>query len=278
MQHDTTPVVTVLMTTHAADAELVRLSLDSVLGQTYPAFELVIVVDGAIGEPLAEVLASLDGDDRVVLLRPGKVGRGAALNIGLAAANGRFIAIQDSDDESHPERLERQVRVLEQHPEIDLLATDSIHTFSRDVHADWVLEEGTGDIERLDRQLLTRNVVVHTSVMVRASLYDRLGGYDAGRRRYFDYDLYLRAREVDARLAHLHRPLVLQRSHESQSFASERNFRERVEDLFRLQLGHVRHEPLLVRSWYTIGVCLRIPVRFARASLRRRRMVRRGGQ
>ena len=64
---------------------------------------------GVMGDGDLPWLAELDG---VRVIRPGRVGRGRALNIGLDAAAGEFLAIQDSDDESHPLRLEHQLATL----------------------------------------------------------------------------------------------------------------------------------------------------------------------
>ncbi len=262
------------MTTHAAYPVLVRSSLSSLLRQSMPDFEVVVVVDGTIGGELADVLAEAATDPRVRVLHPGKVGRGAALNIGLAAARADLIAIQDSDDESHPLRFERQLRAFRDHPTVDLLATDCVYSFNGHDHADWEVPDPPATVVRVDRELLTRNVLVHTSVMARRSLFDRLEGYDATRQRYFDYDLYLRARRIDASLARMAVPLVLLRAHRRQSFAAERGPRRKLQDLYRLQVAHVRHEPPLVRVWYGLGACIRIPVRHARGELRRRRQLR----
>jgi glycosyltransferase involved in cell wall biosynthesis len=264
-------MVSVVMTIHATAPSLVNDAVQSILWQTMTDFELIIVVDGRIGDRLSAVLSELDGDERVRIIRPGKVGRGVALNLGLAAARAPLIAIQDSDDESHPQRFERQLDVLRRSPAIDLLATGCVRTYSREDHADWELPDDRGTTEVVDRQLLTRNMLVHTSVIVRAELFERLDGYAAERIRYFDYDLYLRARDAGAHLALLSTPLVLQRFHEQQSFGSERRLLRQMKDLFRLQLAHVRHEPPLVRFWYTLGLSARIPIRFARSEVRRRR-------
>jgi glycosyltransferase involved in cell wall biosynthesis len=271
MTGQTSPVVTVIMTTHAVDPTLIRYSLESILGQSLSDFELIVVADGALGDAEAEVLAAAK-DPRVRILRPGKVGRGTALNLGVAAARSDLIAIHDSDDESHRFRLERQVRVLQQHPEIDLLATSRVLTRSRSEHADWEIGQAPDDIKIIDRELLTRNVLAHTSVMARAALFERVGGYDVSRRRFFDYDLYLRARDVGARLARLEIPLVLQRLHKRQWFASEKFVVSQMREAGRLQRSHIRRLPFLQRWWYTLLIALRVPVRSGRAYLARKRL------
>lgn len=271
--HPNVPAVTVLVTTHSGDPLLTRWALESVLHQSFTDLELLIVVDGAVSPDLDDLLEELAADQRVRILRPGKVGRGHALNIGLDAARAPLIAIQDSDDESHPERIGLQVVAFADDPGLALLATDYVQTFDRHAHADWDLPERPALLEPVGRELLTRNVLIHTSVMARAGLFDALDGYAAERWRYFDYDLYLRANDLGARLARLDLPLVLLRSHPAQAFATEKGTRRRMEDLFRLQRAHLRGLPAPQRWWYTAEACIRVPARFARGSLRRRRML-----
>ena len=118
-------VVTVLMTTHAVRPALLRGSLSSILCQSFPNFELLVVLSGELGADQETEIARAAHDERVRVIRPGRVGRGRALNIGLEAAAGEFVAIQDSDDESHPLRLEHQLATLKARPDIDLLGTEA---------------------------------------------------------------------------------------------------------------------------------------------------------
>ena len=266
------PVVTVLMTTHAARPALLRGSLSSILCQSFPNFELLVVLSGEMGPDQETELARAAQDQRVRVIRPGQVGRGRALNIGLDAAAGEFVAIQDSDDESHPLRLEHQLATLKARPDIDLLGTEARRTSDLDHHADWPLSLRPERVELVGRELLGRNVLVHTSIMGRLDSFRAIGGYDDTRKRFFDYDLYLRARGHGARLARLPEPLVLQRVHGDQYFAAERAVMERLRSAYQLQFAHARKEPVPARWWYLATICVRAPLRIARARWRRRRL------
>lgn len=105
--------VSVIVTVYNPDLELLDLALRSVLTQTYQNLE-VILVDDASDETPADAIAAMAGlDPRIRFLRVPKnsgpyVGRNEALKI----AQGAFVAIQDGDDFSHPQRIEKQVEKL----------------------------------------------------------------------------------------------------------------------------------------------------------------------
>jgi glycosyltransferase involved in cell wall biosynthesis len=94
------------------------LTLDSILRQTFRDFEFIVINDGST-DATAENLAACAARDRRlrVLTLPGNRGIVAALNSGLDAARGEFIARMDADDIALPERLERQVGFLDAHPD-----------------------------------------------------------------------------------------------------------------------------------------------------------------
>lgn len=117
------PLVTILMTTyrthHRADV-----AIASILGQSYGNIEL-IVVDDASGDDTPEIIRQwAERDDRVHFIPlPRNVGTYVAKNIGLLRARGEFVTCHDSDDWSHPLKIERQVRPLIDNPR--LIATTS---------------------------------------------------------------------------------------------------------------------------------------------------------
>ncbi len=98
-------------------------TIDSLLAQTYPDWELIIVDDGSTDDTGA-VLARFD-DPRIRVLRhPSNRGVAAARNTGLAAARNPLIAFCDSDDPWRPEKLAKQVDFLLKHPEVHAVFTD----------------------------------------------------------------------------------------------------------------------------------------------------------
>lgn len=112
-------------------AEILRAACESVLSQSYRDLEL-IVVDDASHEDLQAVITALN-DDRVHYIRRSANGGAAqARNTGLAAARGRFIAFQDSDDLWLPGKLARQMKLLESLPAEVGVVTGSKILYGRD--------------------------------------------------------------------------------------------------------------------------------------------------
>ena len=116
-----TPVVTVGLSCFNEEA-FVEHAVSSILAQTFEDWELIAIDDGS-SDATANVLRKIS-DPRVrVIVDDQHKGLAARLNEIVALAAGRFVARMDADDVSHPRRLERQVKYLELHPEIDVLGT-----------------------------------------------------------------------------------------------------------------------------------------------------------
>lgn len=120
----TEPLISVVLPVYNGGKTL-ALALDSVLWQTLPDFELIVLDDGS-SDDSREVAARFD-DARIKLVNDGRrMGLAARLNHGLDLARGRYIARMDQDDICFPERFKRQFETLESHPEIDLLGCRAV--------------------------------------------------------------------------------------------------------------------------------------------------------
>jgi glycosyltransferase involved in cell wall biosynthesis len=116
------PLISVLMPIRNGEKYLAE-ALDSVVAQTLPDFEFIIVDDGSTDSTPA-LLASYAGyDPRFKILTRDHVGPVEALNIGLAEARGTYIARMDGDDICLPQRFEKQANYLRDHPECVLVGS-----------------------------------------------------------------------------------------------------------------------------------------------------------
>jgi glycosyltransferase involved in cell wall biosynthesis len=110
------PSVTVIIPAYRAAGTIAR-ALDSVLAQTTPAGEILVVDDGS-PDDLAAVVRTYE--PRVTLIQKRNGGAASARNTGLDRARGTFIAFLDSDDYWEPHKLERQLALFRAHPELGL--------------------------------------------------------------------------------------------------------------------------------------------------------------
>ena len=130
------PTISVLMPVYNTPVPFLREAVQSILDQTFQDFEFLIVDDGSTGET-RDYLNQLS-DPRIRLLRNERnLGITKSLNIGLRAAQGRYIARMDGDDVSFPERFEKQLAFMQNNPDVVVcgsrLLTDTNKTTRLDV-------------------------------------------------------------------------------------------------------------------------------------------------
>ena len=205
------PDVSVVMAVYNGERHLAA-AIDSILAQTHPNFELIVVDDGSTDRSFE--IASSKSDARVRIIRlPENRGLSAALNEGVQAASAPLAARQDADDLAEPNRLARQLAYMQSHPEVALLGT----------LATAIAEDGhiTGKVERpIGRDSIRwfsifDNPFIHTSVMFKTAAVLEAGGYDAKYDPFSqDYHLWCRVAERHA-VANLPEPLVRYRVNEA---------------------------------------------------------------
>jgi glycosyltransferase involved in cell wall biosynthesis len=166
----------------------IRWTLDSVLAQTFPSFEVIVVDDGSSDDTAACIATHYPS---VRLLRQERNGGApAAVNRGVAAARGELIAFLDSDDLWSPDKLALQVEDFDRHPEAAVSFTDI--TYGRSgigTLYSWLYPIDPG---RLMEQLMEENPALPSAVMVRKSDFVRVGGYAEEVLMSFDRDLLAR--------------------------------------------------------------------------------------
>ncbi len=192
----TPPTVSVIMPAYNAEA-YVGAAVASILNQDWRDLELVVVEDGSTDGTCAILAEQASRDLRMrLLVQPENRGIVAALNLALSQARGPLIAVQHADDESEPERLDRQVRFLQVHQEVGVLAT-CVHVIDP---AGQILDidpyAGGLDNAALQAELLDHNPICHGTVMMRRSCLERVGHYDEALELTEDYDLWLRLAEI----------------------------------------------------------------------------------
>ncbi|WP_417805892.1 glycosyltransferase [Thalassospira lucentensis] len=145
--------------------------------------DFAVIVDDGSQHPV-DLPQNLTNDARIHLLTPGKIGRGAALNIAIKAAPTKLIAIQDVDDLSLPGRLAAQAAFLLNHPNCLLFGRAT-----SDRPWLWPMNHWRLSAKRLYRS----NPLHHSTLAFDKSVWERAGGYDRDLACCIDLDFYLRA-------------------------------------------------------------------------------------
>jgi glycosyltransferase involved in cell wall biosynthesis len=166
---------------HVAD------SVESLLAQTYPNLE-IIVIDDESTDGTAELLEQIK-DPRLKLIWQKNTGFTRAINNAVKASHGTFVAVHGSGDISYPRRIERQASLLMSRPDVGIVGAYVDNEDSLRGGTKLRRPAGSGT---LAQRLMGATPFTHGEVMFRRALYDRAGGYREFFRYAQDRDLWLR--------------------------------------------------------------------------------------
>lgn len=183
------PVISVIMPVYNR-AEFVTDAIASVLAQSYPDFELIVIDDGSTDGTAAAVKAVDDDRIRPITL-PENSGPSAARNAGLAAAQGEIIAYLDSDNAWDDRYLAAVVGAFKTLPDADAVYS-GIMLYRHTDSSPFAVRYG-----HYHRALLENNNYIDMNIFShRRRLMDRISGFDRTLKRYEDHDFILRAAEA----------------------------------------------------------------------------------
>ena len=184
--------ISVVMSAYNEPERFLRESIESILNQTYPDFEFIIIQDKPDNEAIERVVNEYAAkDSRIRFYKNEKnIGLAMSLNRGIELARYDIIARMDADDISLPERFEKEIKYLEEHPEVHLVSTNwtMIDENGEQVRPTHRLPES---FEEAKEQMLYQNPVLHPVVMLYKKDLVEIGGY-----RNFpaaqDFEIWLR--------------------------------------------------------------------------------------
>lgn len=179
-------------------------SLCSVLNQTFQDFE-VLIIDDCSTDSSVEIVQGLQ--DKRVLLTINSVNHGLTRNLNtlIAKASGNYIARFDGDDICLPSRFEKQINYLEQHPDISLVSSSAILISEDGKEICQAYRPKSGRI--IQRNIQKKNNIIHPSVMLRKSVFDKMS-YDQAFRTGQDWDLWKRMDREGFLFGHINEPLI----------------------------------------------------------------------
>ena len=227
------PLVSVILPVYNAEKYLAD-SIRSILSQRFENFEFIILNDGSTDQS-SEIVKSFS-DSRIRYFEHANKGLANTLNKGIELSRGKYIARQDNDDISHPERLGLQVEFLEKNTEYALVGSSAS-----------IMDENGSDTGRkhlhpcqsshLKLELVFDNPFVHSSVMFRKEAIVKVGLYDPDTRFFEDHNLWSRV-SYQYKVANLPDFLLQYREVGTGMSKTTSNYIRRVQNQCKLNLDH----------------------------------------
>jgi len=224
------PLVSVIVPTFNYGAHIGQ-TLERLGSQSFPNWECFVVDDGSTDDSAEVVGVYAARDSRINYIRQTNRRQAAARNAGLAASSGQYVQFLDADDLIEPGKLEHQVAYLEAHHEVDIVyggvryfrtshTDERLHSMDEE-NLPW-MPQVSGDGLEILRALVRANIMVVNSPLVRRSLVERVGPFDASLPPAEDWDYWLRCAIAGARFqfAEIEDTLALVRAH---AVSSSRN-------------------------------------------------------
>lgn len=242
------------------DWEKLEETIPTLLNQNFDLFEIIIVDDGSSSET-QKYLKNLEAKFQAIkCFFPGKLGRGKALNYGIENATGEFIAINDADDLSDPNRLFLQYQFLNDHQEYGMVGSNF---FQLDIETkEKKIVEKPLENSQIRKALIREQPFQHSTVLIRKSILKQIGGYNTSIRFLFDRDIFIRIAKV-SKVHNLQIPLVTIKRHSKQFFYHSfspyhrRFMHHKYCANAIIQLGFPKYlllEPIFVFTWEVISI------------------------
>lgn len=211
------PLVSVLIPTYNRP-EMLRLTLDSVLNQTFSDFEVIVVDDGTPSGENEGICKAFQKVQYFKIANSG--GPSKPRNYGIQKANGKYVAFLDDDDLWLPQKLEKQVEVLENHPEFGLVHTPC---FVIDATGNQTVEiigkHKNSDLKHGDVSLkmIGRFTLMTSSVLIRKDIFNEVGYFNADMPQAGEDTHFWTRCSFYTKFYYFEEPLVYYRKHEGAS-------------------------------------------------------------
>ncbi|RTL77243.1 MAG: glycosyltransferase [Bradyrhizobiaceae bacterium] len=225
MTNTGSPAISVIMPSYN-HMRFIGDAIKSVLNQSFTDIELIVVDDGS-HDGSADVIRQIsDSRFRYRILNQ-NVGACAAMNIALDMTRGRYIAVCNSDDEWHPEKLSKQYPLLTDNPKLGAIFSDvkwigdnglPLRTEQLPFFKFVFQQKNRSRLSWIRDLLEGGNCLCHPSILIRKEVYERVGNYDNRFRQLPDLDMWIRLlQQYDIFV--MHEALVAFRLHEDNTSA-----------------------------------------------------------
>lgn len=214
------PIVTVIIPAYNHEAYISE-SIESVFKQTYKNIQLIVINDGSTDNTKQVIQEILDRKtNEFTFISKKNEGLIKTLNLGISLAQGTYFCVLASDDFWMPDKIARQVEVMEKNPEAGLTFSDTYFCYGfqkTDVkyskYKPGLLKIKSGVAVNLYNRLLIENLVISTTNLIRLDALKSVGNFD-DTLTYEDYDMWLRI-SYKYRIIYLNEPMAYYRIHEA---------------------------------------------------------------
>lgn len=182
-----THLVSIVLPTYNSAKTLAR-TIESLLAQTYPHIEIIIIDDGSTDNTGDVVAPFLSGDKIRYITQPNS-GVIFSLNRAISLAKGHLIARADADDYYEKNRIETQVETLLKDSNCTLSTTNFYKVYP---DGDISLQVVNVHPDAAIKELFKRNYIMHSAVMFRKRDFERVGGYSSDWTHIEDWELWFR--------------------------------------------------------------------------------------
>ena len=215
--------ISVIMTVKNGQSYIGK-SIDSIIRQTYPVFEIVVVDDGSSDDTLLVLHGLVQSFDNIIIIRTTGVGRSQALNLAIKKSSGDWIANLDVDDLWHPDKLRLQANEVSKISNINIISTGTEIIYDDDAPNFENFYEGVVDTFN-SSNFYSDNKVCHSSVLMSRELLDNVGGYNFRLNKQVDLDLWYRILNNGYLIYNVPVPLTAKRIHKNQSYENKNRLR-----------------------------------------------------
>lgn len=196
-----TPLISVVMSVYDGGNYLNR-AIESILNQSFKNLEFIIIDDGSTDNSWDVIQSYSNIDKRIVAITQENIGLTKSLNKGIQLSKGRYIARQDADDASKPDRFEKQLPWLEKFG-YDLCCSRT-----------WLASRNRASprlLYYLPKKWILQyhNPYIHGTYLIRSSMLEKIGGYDEHFYYAQDYKLILDLYKAEAKIRYLKEPLYI---------------------------------------------------------------------
>lgn len=180
--------ISVVMSVYNGEKYL-REAIESILNQTFRDFEFIIIDDGSTDRSLEIIKEFEQKDNRIKIISRKNKGLIYSLNEGIKLARGEYIARMDADDISKINRLEKQIKYMQEN-DLDICGSwaegiDTLGNKIKDLNY-------SPDINKIKTFTLLHNSFIHSSVMFKKDIFEKVGGYKKFFKHIEDYELWTR--------------------------------------------------------------------------------------